>query len=382
VAVEATLTIPRVDLNSGNVYFEGRIVVTGDVIAGMKVRSDSEVIIHGVVEAAEIEAKGDIVVKGGVIGNLEISNVPAPSSGSMPPVSAARPSGGSQYRLPAITASTASGSGRPGSIPPPATGRSKSVPPPARTSSHPSIPAISARSPSVMIAAIVGRGSATSRSSLMPAVSGSAPPPSKGARMPAVLRSGGSVVAKFVESAVVDARRRITVAEHVKQSELTALDRVDIGTSPGRGRLVGGIVRASARVQVQIAGTSNEVPTTIEVGTALVSAVLERTRVELEQVETEHGLIVRMITRSRSVAGGMNADDHERRRADLARRMADLAAERDALEGQLRMSTEPEVVVRDRLHAGVTIKIGDRTTTVTDERGAVRVRLVEGELDF
>jgi uncharacterized protein (DUF342 family) len=233
-----------------------------------------------------------------------------------------------------------------------------------------------------MIAAIVGRGSATSRSSLMPAVSASAPPPSKGARMPAILRSGGSVVAKFVESAVVDARRRITVAEHVKQSELTALDRVDIGTSPGRGRLVGGIVRASACVQVQVAGTSNEVPTTIEVGAALVSAVLERTRVELEQVETEHGLVVRMITRSRSVVGGMNADDHERRRVELARRMADLAAERDALEGQLRMSTEPEVVVRDRLHAGVTIKIGERTTTVTDERGPVRVRIVEGEIDL
>ena len=200
--------------------------------------------------------------------------------------------------------------------------------------------------------------------------------------MPAVLRSGGSVVAKFVENAVVDARRHITVAEHVKQSELTALDRVDIGTSPGRGRLVGGIVRASSRVQVQVAGTSNEIPTTIEVGTALASAVLERTRFELEQAETEHGLVVRMITRSRSVVGGMNADDHERRRAELARRIADLSAERDALEGQLRTSTVPEVVVRDRLHAGVTIKIGDRTTMVSDERGPVRVRIVEGEIEI
>jgi hypothetical protein len=30
----------------------------------------------------------------------------------------------------------------------------------------------------------------------------------------------------------------------------------------------------------------------------------------------------------------------------------------------------------------VTIKIGERTTTVTEERGPVRARLVEGELDL
>lgn len=71
VFVDPTITLPQVNLATGNVRFEGAVHVKGDVRAGMKIRVSGDVIVDGTVESAEIDAGGDVVVKGGVIGSGE-----------------------------------------------------------------------------------------------------------------------------------------------------------------------------------------------------------------------------------------------------------------------------------------------------------------------
>jgi uncharacterized protein (DUF342 family) len=51
--------------------FEGTINIKGDIKDGMKVHATGDVFVGGTVEAAEIEAGGNIVIKGGVIGHSE-----------------------------------------------------------------------------------------------------------------------------------------------------------------------------------------------------------------------------------------------------------------------------------------------------------------------
>ncbi|TSA48421.1 MAG: DUF342 domain-containing protein [Nitrosomonadales bacterium] len=69
VMVEPTLTVENIDLSTGNLDFEGTLNIAGDVKAGMKIRASGDVIIGGTVEAAEVYADGDIIIKGGIIGH-------------------------------------------------------------------------------------------------------------------------------------------------------------------------------------------------------------------------------------------------------------------------------------------------------------------------
>ena len=71
VKVEPTLAVQGIDLSTGNLDFEGTVNIAGDVKSGMKIRVSGDVNIGGMVEAAEIQADGNITVKGGIIGHGE-----------------------------------------------------------------------------------------------------------------------------------------------------------------------------------------------------------------------------------------------------------------------------------------------------------------------
>lgn len=73
VMVEPSVSFPRVDMSSGNVGFDGSVCVNGDVKEGMKIVASGDVYVAGVVEAADIEAGGNVVIKGGVIGRSSYS---------------------------------------------------------------------------------------------------------------------------------------------------------------------------------------------------------------------------------------------------------------------------------------------------------------------
>lgn len=59
----------NVDLASGNLFFDGEIVVRGDVLPGMTVRATGGVVINGMVDTATVEAGRSIHVGGSVIGS-------------------------------------------------------------------------------------------------------------------------------------------------------------------------------------------------------------------------------------------------------------------------------------------------------------------------
>lgn len=71
VVVEPIIKVKTVDLSTGNITFKGSIDIAGDVTLGMTVRATGDVTIGGVVEGATVEAGGNVLVRGGIIGQGE-----------------------------------------------------------------------------------------------------------------------------------------------------------------------------------------------------------------------------------------------------------------------------------------------------------------------
>lgn len=72
VIVLPVLTVKRVDLQSGNIRFNGSVIVTGDVKEGMKVYALEDITIEGNVFNAKLECLGNITINGSVTGNTEL----------------------------------------------------------------------------------------------------------------------------------------------------------------------------------------------------------------------------------------------------------------------------------------------------------------------
>jgi hypothetical protein len=71
IAVLPVHTVEDVDFKTGNVYFEGNLQIKGGVKPGFKVTATGSVNVGQTVEAATIEAGGDVTVQGGIVGQKE-----------------------------------------------------------------------------------------------------------------------------------------------------------------------------------------------------------------------------------------------------------------------------------------------------------------------
>ncbi|WP_143220661.1 MULTISPECIES: DUF342 domain-containing protein [unclassified Achromobacter] len=71
MSVNPVVQVEAVDLSSGNIDFDGTLQVNGDITTGMQVKVTGDVVVSGTVEAAHIDAGGNVVVKGGILGAAE-----------------------------------------------------------------------------------------------------------------------------------------------------------------------------------------------------------------------------------------------------------------------------------------------------------------------
>ena len=68
--IKILLDIPGdVDYSTGNLDYNGDIHIHGDVRAGFEVRASGNIIVDGLVEAAKVEAGGDVLISSGVLGD-------------------------------------------------------------------------------------------------------------------------------------------------------------------------------------------------------------------------------------------------------------------------------------------------------------------------
>lgn len=69
VRVDKTLLMDYVDLRTGNIDFDGSVLVAGDVAAGVTVKASGDIVVKGTVERAFLHAGNDLLVARGITGS-------------------------------------------------------------------------------------------------------------------------------------------------------------------------------------------------------------------------------------------------------------------------------------------------------------------------
>lgn len=68
MAIDDVLVLDNVDVSTGNIRFEGSVMISGDICEGLKVVANGCITVGGSVNSATLKAKGDITVANGITG--------------------------------------------------------------------------------------------------------------------------------------------------------------------------------------------------------------------------------------------------------------------------------------------------------------------------
>jgi len=72
IAISKAYTVTGdVSYKTGNIDFNGSIDVGGNVLSGFELKAEGDIIVHGIVEAARLEALGSITILGGIHGGTK-----------------------------------------------------------------------------------------------------------------------------------------------------------------------------------------------------------------------------------------------------------------------------------------------------------------------
>jgi len=74
IRVDKTLLMEYVDLRTGNIDFDGSVLVKGDVAAGVVVKATGDITVKGTVENSGLDAGGDLAVARGITGSESAMN--------------------------------------------------------------------------------------------------------------------------------------------------------------------------------------------------------------------------------------------------------------------------------------------------------------------
>ncbi len=191
----------------------------------------------------------------------------------------------------------------------------------------------------------------------------------------ASLKSGGSIKARFIEHAIVEAKNNITVGELVSHSELTAFNFIVVGKKGSKkGHIIGGTIKATVSVAAQVIGSPANVVTVIEVGgdPKLHDEIRHRER-ELAETDREYDRLTTLIGRLRSM-------NDEKSKQTLARVFATLKKLGDdstqlrkqlaPLRSRYQLADKAKVQVGKHAYPNTTIFIGEVNTVVRERSEA------------
>ncbi|CAG2132243.1 hypothetical protein LMG19282_00572 [Cupriavidus campinensis] len=281
VIVSPVVDVEAVDLHSGNVTFDGSLRVSGDIRTGMSVRVTGDVVVSGTIEAAHVEAGGDVIVKGGIIGKAETAH--GADSGEI-----------------------------------------------------------------------------------------------------ASVRSKGAVHARYIQNAIVEAATEVVVESGIRQSDVSAGERVTVGSPTGQGSISGGRTRALASVSTAMLGAPAGTATTVQVGLNPFAdqqkAELEEQRRKILEEQAKLQQLAAFFAKHPERAVG---DIREKARATMYkinRDLFELDAEIARLAEQMKPSEEAVIAVGRRIHGGVTMQVGHKILKVMEDKTGGQVRVVDDRI--
>jgi uncharacterized protein (DUF342 family) len=268
--VESVIELQDVDMSTGNIHFDGNVVIHGMVQAGLSVWAGGDVVVNGIVEAATIEAQGNIELRAGV----------------------------------------------------------------------------------------VGQGTAK-------------------------IKTRGSIMARFIESANVEAGDSVHVTDLIMHSEVTALNKVEV-SGGSKAQIVGGVIRAAQLIKARVIGSPASVQTRVEVGVnPYMKTQLEQLSGELlmkrrKLDETSKALIHLKLHPREGQQGHVR--QLERTREQLLSETLALSEQQQHVQAMLEVSQNCKIIATDKLYSNVKVKISDLQRSIDEDTSGCSFRMREGEI--
>ncbi|HEX8986890.1 MAG TPA: FapA family protein [Rhodocyclaceae bacterium] len=197
------------------------------------------------------------------------------------------------------------------------------------------------------------------------------------------IHAQGNVRAHHVDNATIVSGQSVFVDESIVQSDVMAMDEVVVGKQGARkGHVIGGSVRATRSVTAYCLGSPGTNNTRVNVGmNPELVAALDAKKAAVGAKLKEHEDLDKVI----KVLEKRPGREEMLAKAKLTfektgEELGVLLAEQQALEDQLKLADNAEVVVKAQVHPGTTVTIGRRYTVVSDTQGAGVFRLVTQEV--
>ncbi len=185
----------------------------------------------------------------------------------------------------------------------------------------------------------------------------------------ASLKSGGSIKARFIENAVVEATNTIQVGELVTHSKLMAFNSITVGRKGARkGHIIGGTTKATLSITAQVIGSQANVPTVIEVGAdPKLHDEIRKCEADLARQEPEYKKLSAVIARLRSKTNEPAKETLDRIFATLKQLDKDINKARQRLsrlKARYELIEKAQVNVGKQVYPNTQISIGDESTVV------------------
>ena len=304
IVVSPVLTVDNVDFSSGNIRFDGSVVVLGEVISGMKVYALEDIVVNGNVADAQLECKRNLLIKGGVTGNSElIAGADVMVKGGVQGIE----------KTPHNAFA----------------GKEKRI---SKTAELPPTVEVDRRKPIKF------------------------PHPTK-------IASRGSVCIGFAENFKIDAAIDIVVDKYVINCELMSANKIVIGSKGGskKSSIIGGVTWALMMVRAKIIGADTGIKTRVQAGTnPYIQRQIAELRDFLNQNEDEQDNIRKIIDWHTKNPEKNDADTSARLHHTLGKLMMDEATSRAELSeilANVSVISNARVFCERGVYTGTEIKI-------------------------
>lgn len=200
----------------------------------------------------------------------------------------------------------------------------------------------------------------------------------------ASVRSKGAVHARYIQNAIVEAATEVVVESGIRQSDVSAGERVVVGTPTAQGSIGGGRTRALQSVSAAILGAPAGTATAVQVG---LNPFADEQKAELEgrrrKLLEDQGKLQQLVTFFAKHPERAQGDVREKARATmykLNRDLFELDAEIAKLSEQIKPSENAVIAASRRIHGGVTLQVGHKVLKVMEDKTGGQVRVVEDRI--
>lgn len=189
------------------------------------------------------------------------------------------------------------------------------------------------------------------------------------------IKAKGDVKVRFVENGKIESRGNVFVAEAAMHSYIFAGQSINV--KEGKGLLVGGESRASAKIEAKIVGSSLATKTLLEVG------IDPKIRDEIKELQEEikdaksnllkSNKAIKMLEKLKNAKGGLSEEKElmysrlKKTKNNLNKAMDDKHSKLEELETKAEKSGKGKITIYEKIYPGTKLIIGKAQYNVQDE---------------